>query len=234
MVMPSLPPSESNPLEAFFDARIEGHGIWKWRHYFEIYHRHLAKFRNQSPIVVEVGIYSGGSLDLWRDYFGPGALLVGVDVEPTCRTYERPGTGVIIGDQGDPQFWRRILSDGSLPAPDIVIDDGSHRPEHQRTTLEELLPRMRPGGVYICEDIHGRGNPFAAFSQGVADGLNAALDATESSDPERRSARPTTPFQSAVHSIHFYPFVTVAELRVAPLSELVAPRHGTLWQPFLS
>ena len=36
--------SKPNPLRAFFDARTEGRGIWKWLHYFDIYHRHLQKF----------------------------------------------------------------------------------------------------------------------------------------------------------------------------------------------
>lgn len=107
-------------------------------------------------VVLEIGVYSGGSLEMWRDYFGSEATIYGVDIEAACRTYESPGTHILIGDQADPSFWRRVLADGTLPPPDIVIDDGGHTPEQQRVTMEELLPRMRPGGVYLCEDIHGR------------------------------------------------------------------------------
>ena len=54
-----------NQLETFFDARSDGRGIWKWRHYFDIYHRHFAPLRNRSGlVVVEIGVYSGGSLDM--------------------------------------------------------------------------------------------------------------------------------------------------------------------------
>lgn len=80
MAMAGLIP---NPLETSFNARVEGPGIWKWRHYFDIYHRHLNPLRRR-----------------------------------------------------------------------------------------DVLPRMRPGGVYICEDVHGQGNTFAAFVSGLADQLN--------------------------------------------------------------
>src|SRR5947207_11688241 len=35
---------QHNPLLAYFEAHRQGRGIWKWRHYFDVYHRHLAKF----------------------------------------------------------------------------------------------------------------------------------------------------------------------------------------------
>src|SRR5689334_10743723 len=58
----------ANPLRDFFAARREGRGIWKWDHYFEIYHRHLEPLRRRGgPLnVVEIGVYSGGSLEMWR------------------------------------------------------------------------------------------------------------------------------------------------------------------------
>jgi hypothetical protein len=220
---------EPNPREAWFDARTEGAGVWKWAHYFEVYHRHLAKFRGRSPVVLEVGIFSGGSIDLWRDYFGTGTRYYGCDIAPACKAYERPGVEVVIGDQGSRSFWRDTLA--RIPAPDVVLDDGSHDPAHQRTTLEAVLPHLKPGGVYVCEDVHGRGNPFAAFARGMADELNAANPPTAQS--ESRAERPCTPFQSAVHSLHFYPFVAVVERRDSPLPALVSERRGTRWQPFL-
>lgn len=222
-------------LEAFFDARSAGPGIWKWRHYFDIYHRHFNPLRQRDNLVIlEIGIYSGGSLDMWREYFGPSATIYGVDIEPACRSYERPGTHILIGDQADRTFWRRALADGTLPAPDIVIDDGGHTPEQQRVTLEELLPRIRPGGVYLCEDIVERGNAFAAFVSGLADSLNNMEGVvSDSVNPERRLAVPTNGIQAAIHSVHLYPYVVVIEKRDARLAELVAPKHGSQWEPFL-
>src|SRR5205814_962082 len=63
--------AKANPLEEYF-YNNPGRGACKWHHYFEIYHRHFAKFRGQSPIVVEIGVAFGGSLPMWHQYFGPG------------------------------------------------------------------------------------------------------------------------------------------------------------------
>jgi len=55
----AVPPGSSgNPFEEYFDSVTEGAGLWKWRHYFDIYHRHLNRFVGQNPVVVEVGVYS--------------------------------------------------------------------------------------------------------------------------------------------------------------------------------
>src|SRR5207248_1717332 len=84
----AAPPPELNPLEAYLDAYEKGPGIWKWRHYFDVYHRHLSKFVGREVHVVEIGIQSGGSLRMWRHYFGDRALIYGVDIDPTCIAAE--------------------------------------------------------------------------------------------------------------------------------------------------
>jgi SAM-dependent methyltransferase len=224
--------SDPNPLRAFFNARKQGRGIWKWDHYFDIYDRHFRGFRGREVHVLEIGVYSGGSLDMWRDYFGPSARLYGVDIEPACRSYESEAVKIFIGDQSDRGFWHRFRA--QVPTLDIVIDDGGHHPEQQIATFEELLPHLRPGGIFLCEDVHGVFNPFASYMHGVVHKLNDFDQAKENTeDTNRRIACPTTPFQAAVGSVHFYPFVTVVERNVTPITELVAPKHGTQWQPHL-
>jgi hypothetical protein len=225
------PERSPNPLEQYFDAHREGPGIWKWRHYFDIYHRHLAGFVGRPVNVLEVGIYSGGSLGMWRNYFGPGATIFGVDIEPACKSYETDGVRVFIGDQADREFWKGFRRE--VPALDVVIDDGGHETHQQVATLEALLPHLRPGGVFICEDVHGITNGFASYAAGLAQNLHAFDVGGEPANPERRVFARTSPFQSAVHSIHIYPYVVVIERTDAPVAELVAPKHGTQWQPFL-
>jgi hypothetical protein len=164
----------------------------------------------------------------------PTAKIFGVDIEPACKSYERQGTCVLIGDQADRAIWRRSLTDGTLPAPHIVIDDGGHTPEQQRVTLEELLPRIRPGGVYLCEDVHRRDNAFAAFVSGLADSLNGMEKLkSDPANPKRRLDVPTNGVQAAIHSVHLYPYVVVIEKRQTGLPELIAPKHGSRWEPFL-
>jgi hypothetical protein len=186
----------------------------------------LQKFVGREVVIVEVGIYSGGSMPMWRHYFGAGCHVHGVDIRQECKAYANPSTTVHIGDQADRAFWRRFRE--AVPAVDILIDDGEHAPEQQMVTLEEMLPHLRPGGVYICEDVHGTDNRFNTYAHSLASMLNAM---STPPDPKELSS-PATPFQAVIDSVHLYPYVVVIEKRDAPLERFVAPRHGSQWQPF--
>jgi hypothetical protein len=212
--------TDKNPLERYFDAHVTGPGIWKWRHYFPIYHRHFAKFVGREVNVVEIGVYSGGSMKMWRDYFGPQCRMYGVDIEDTCKVYEDEATRIFIGDQGNPGFWRAFLRE--VPDIDIIIDDGSHVADHQMATLEALLPQLRLGGVYLCEDIRGDSNPFHDYVAGLARNLHVAGG----------DNLVATGLCGIVESVHLYPYVTVIERPEAPVQTLTSERAGTEWQPF--
>jgi hypothetical protein len=216
-----------NPLRDYFDANQVGPGIWKWNHYFDPYQRHLAKFVGDPVHIVEVGVYSGGSLPMWRTYFGPDAFVYGVDIDPACRAHAGERVAVFIGDQADRSFWARFRRE--VPTVDVLIDDGGHQPEQQMTTLEEMLPHLRLGGVYICEDIHRPNNEFIFFAMGLVSELNRVTDR-----PGPVMASEPSPFQRAIHSIHFYPYMTVIEKHLVGPTTLEAPKHGTVWQPLWS
>jgi hypothetical protein len=218
-----------NPLWNYFASHKEGRGIFKWTHYFDIYHRHLGKFVGRDVHVVEVGVYGGGSLDMWRQYFGPNAHITGVDIEDACKAFEGSRTTIHIGDQADRSFWKRFREQS--PPADVIIDDGGHRPEQQRVTLEEMLPHLRPGGVYVCEDVHGVGNRFAQYVYSVADRLNAFVRDPVGQGRGQLASIPTA-IQASVRSVHLYPFVVVIERAEGPVDRFVAPKHGTEWQPF--
>ncbi|MEO8336555.1 MAG: class I SAM-dependent methyltransferase [bacterium] len=225
---PSATPvtSVDNPLRAFFESRTTGRGIWKWEHYFDIYHRHFAKFVGREVTLVEIGIYSGGSLEMWKSYLGPQAHIHGVDVEAATRVYDDGDTRVHIGDQADRFFWQDFRRD--VPLLDIVVDDGGHTPEQQIVTLEELLPHLRPGGVFLCEDTDGVHNEFIAYVSGLVNHFNTV-------DHKSGALLATTPtaFQRDIYAVHFYPYVVVIERTDGPVERLSAPKHGTEWQPFL-
>jgi len=217
------PQTLSNPLWMYFTNHTEGHGIWKWEHYFDIYHRHFSKFVGSPVNVLEIGIYSGGSLGMWRSYFGNECHIYGVDIEEACKAYECDTVTVFIGNQEDTDFWTRF--NNQVQGIDIVIDDGGHTPNQQMVTLEQMLPCLRPGGVYLCEDVCGIHQWFAAFASGLVSGLN------KMSYEGGPGFKPTA-FQAACHSIHFYPYVVVIEKHINAPSRFIAPRHGTQWQPF--
>jgi hypothetical protein len=210
-------------LERYFDSNTEGPGIWKWRHYFDIYERHFARFRGQEVHVVEVGVYSGGSLPMWRDYFGPRARVYGVDIEPACKIYAAERIDIFIGDQADRSFWREFSR--QVPRVDILIDDGGHQTHMQVTTLEEMLPRLAPGGVYLCEDTHREMNAFNAYIDGLTRSLAVVTDYVDN-EP--------TGAQQHIASVHRYPSATVIEKPPGRPPAFEAPRHGTQWEPFLA
>lgn len=224
---PAVPEEDAPPnqLEQYFDVHLVGPGIWKWRHYFAIYDRHFRKFVGRTVDVVEIGVFSGGSFMMWREYFGSQAQLHGVDIQPACRVYAGDGLRIFIGDQADPGFWRDFLRE--VPAFDIVIDDGGHEAREQVETLEALLPHLRPGGVFLCEDIHSTTHVFHAYIAGLSRYLHA-----QGTHRPPGLAYDALPFQSRIDSIHLYPFVTVIEKREAPVNIFEAPKHGTEWQPF--
>ena len=124
----------------------QGRQIDKWRHYFAIYEHHFARFVGTPVRVLEIGVDHGGSLQLWKAYFGPRATIIGVDIDPRCKEYEEDQIGVLVADQKNPAL-------GSLDPFDIIIDDGSHQLLDQETTFQTLWPICK--GVYLIEDCHG-------------------------------------------------------------------------------
>jgi Methyltransferase domain len=212
-------------LSDYFEAHTTGRGLWKWTHYYDIYERHLTKFVGGEVTIVEIGVYSGGSLDMWREYFGPRCHIHGVDIAEACRAYASDQVSIWIGDQADPDFWRGFVSE--VATIDVVIDDGGHQVDQQVATLEALLPHLSRGGVYVCEDVAGVHNPFHAYLAG----LTRNLDAWNA--PDRLESRTVpTEFQRAIASIHRYPYLVVIERAADPPEEFACPRRGTEWQPF--
>ena len=228
---------ERNALRSYFEAHREGRGIYKGRHYFDLYVRHLAGFVGREVVVVEVGVYSGGSLEMWKSYFGEHATIHGVDIQEACRAYEGDGVHIHIGDQGDRAFWKQFKKD--VPVIDVLIDDGGHHPNQMRVTFEELFPIMRPGGVYICEDIIN-GNEFLAYLDGLAKHLMTYTSTPIAEPgvasgillPEAGVASAADSLQQAIRSIHLYPFLAVIERTLEPVTDFQFPMYGSEWQPF--
>ena len=205
--------AEENPLARYF-LDNPGRLIQKWHHYFEIYHRHFASFRGRAPVVLEIGVFQGGSLQMWKEYFGPGARIVGLDIDPRCSRFEEEQISVMIGDQADRGFLAEVRR--RLPHIDIVIDDGGHTMPQQITSFEELYPHLQPNGVYLCEDIHTsyaphygggyrRAGTFLEYGKGLIDRLYAWY----SFEPEFAVDALTR----STYALHFYDSVLVVEKR---------------------
>jgi ubiquinone/menaquinone biosynthesis C-methylase UbiE len=130
----------------------EGNLIDKWDHYFEIYDKYFTKYRHQPVNILEIGISHGGSLQLWRKYFGEQARIFAMDINEDCRKLGQPNTTIFIGSQTDPVFLDKLAEE--TPMFDIIIDDGGHTMAQQKTTIEHLFRKVKDGGIYLVEDTH--------------------------------------------------------------------------------
>ncbi len=207
------PRLHADPLAEYFHHN-PGRLIDKWHHYFEIYHRHFERFRGRSPVVIEIGVFHGGSLQMWRNYFGPGARIVGIDTNPACRQFEDEATTILIGDQADRGFLAEVRA--RFPHVDIVIDDGGHTMVQQITTFEALYPHLQPHGVYLCEDLQTsylpdfggglrREGTFIEYTKALIDRLHAWVTT--------QPGQALDQIAFTTFALHFYESVVVLEKR---------------------
>lgn len=132
------------------DKASGGHG------FLAEYENYLGQYRESEFILLEIGGYLGGSLKMWEEYFQK-AHIVCVDVDSKVRDYSSDRISVEIGSAGDPLFLDSVVKKYGRPL--VIIDDGSHRWDHQRIALTTLFPHLLPGGYYIEEDIHSSFEP---------------------------------------------------------------------------
>lgn len=196
--------------------------IAKWNHYFDIYDRHFKQFRDKEIVILEIGISQGGSLQMWKEYFGNKAKIYGIDVDPRCKRFEEENIEIFIGSQSNRKFLRKIKD--TIPPVDILIDDGGHTMIQQKVSFEELFDHVKENGVYLCEDLHtsywssfGGGykrlGTFIEYSKGFIDKLNAYHT--------REWYLKANEFTRTVNSLHYYDSVLVIEkqLRKKPIDE---------------
>lgn len=133
-------------------AENKGPVVHKWHHYIPIYDRYFSRFRGQDFKFLEIGVSDGGSLQLWRKYFGTSATIFGIDINPACAQFDGQAGQVRIGSQDDPEFLSAVIEE--MGGVDLVLDDGSHEMAHIETTLRSVFPKLSPRGVYMIEDLH--------------------------------------------------------------------------------
>lgn len=206
---------EGNPLIDYFINNNQ-RGIFKWLHYFDIYHRHFEPWRGKDFKLLEVGLLNGGSAQMWRDYFGPQFSYVGVDIDEACLALKEEGIDVWLGDQADPVFWDQFIA--THPKLDVVIDDGGHTMAQQIVTFQKLFPILSEGGVYLCEDnhtsymqSHGGGAPntpgtFLDMVKHLIDDVHAWYHSSDEAIANNYCA-------NNLYSIHVYDSIVVFEKR---------------------
>ncbi len=207
-----------------FTTNKDGRIINKWEHYFPIYEKHFSPWRNKTITFIEIGVSQGGSLQMWRRFFGPMATIVGIDINPTCARYEELGIHIRVGDQSNHEFLKTLIDE--FGTPDIVLDDGSHQMDHLVKSFEFFYPNISKNGLYVIEDLHtacmeeyggGINNPnsFINLSKELIDRLYA--------DHSRGVITPDF-FSKNTFGISYYDSVLVFERGTIPAK--VAPIVG--------
>jgi len=148
--------------------------------YFQVYEELINKYRSKKITFVEIGVLNGGSLFMWRNYLGKQARIIGIDLNPIAKKWEKDGFEIHIGNQADPAFWNDFFS--TVGNVDIILDDGGHTNEQQITSTHECIPHINDGGILIIEDVHTSylkkfGNPtrysFINYAKSLIDSINS-------------------------------------------------------------
>jgi len=148
---------------------------WPAHNYTDVYEAYLSPLRDHPITILEVGLGvpgdaweariahgrnegGGGSVRTWYRYF-PKAQILGADINPATHL-DNDRVRTFRLDQGSEESIGQFLDQLGDLTFDVVVDDGSHRPDHQQITLGCLFPRVSPGGLYIIEDLlkNGRGD----------------------------------------------------------------------------
>lgn len=152
----------------------------KYDNYFIIYEELLKKYVGCEITIVEVGILNGGSLFMWRKFFGPKARIIGIDLNPDACEWKEHGFEIYIGDQASDAFWTQLFY--KIGKVDVLIDDGGHTNKQQIVTTHNAIQNINDGGILIIEDIHTNyflefGNPyrysFLNFAYRIIDSINS-------------------------------------------------------------
>ncbi len=146
---------------------------WRAHNYTDIYSVYLDPLRDQTINFLEIGLgvegpdwhaeiaqgrnaQGGASLRMWYRYLS-NAKIFGIDINPASfLDNDRVTTAVV--DQGDPGQLQNFLDRHQITTFDVIIDDGSHRPDHQQISFSSLFPCLAPGGLYFIEDLLDNGH----------------------------------------------------------------------------
>jgi hypothetical protein len=181
---------------------------YKYSTYFPVYDKLFGPWRGKPVTFMEVGVLNGGSLFMWREFFGPEARIIGLDLNPAAKKWEAEGFEIFIGSQSDPEFWKSVMAEvGNI---DLILDDGGHSFEQQIVTVEGVLNHINDGGLIVVEDAHTSymsefGAPsqysFMEYAKNIVDGINNRF--------ERFADKPS---ERAIFAVSFYESIVAFEI----------------------
>ena len=179
--------------------------------YFQVYEEIFSKYVGKEITFVEVGVLHGGSLFMWREYFGEKARIIGIDLHPAAKGLEKHGFEIYIGSQSDINFWKNFFT--KIGKIDILLDDGGHGNVQQIVTLSEAIHNTNDDGTIVIEDTHASylkkfGNPskhsFINYSKYLIDVVNSRFPDTE--------LKKNNNFRNKIYSISFYESIVAIKI----------------------
>ena len=185
--------------------------------YFQVYEEMFSKYVGKKITFVEIGVLQGGSLFMWREYFGKDARIIGIDLHPNAKELEKHGFEIYIGSQSDKNFWRNFYS--KVGKIDILLDDGGHVNDQQIITLSESINNVNDSGIIMTEDVHTSyfkkfGNPskysYINYSKYLVDVVNSRFPDTEIKKNN---------FRDKIYSISFYESIVVIKINSKKIIE---------------
>lgn len=132
----------------------------------DFYSKEFSKYSNKEDFaLLEIGVLSGESLNLWRDYFK--GEIVGIDVFARIsynsvknNIHKNIKLHVVDSYNMDDKFGFNAVKSRkdffniyNKKGFDIIIDDGHHAGISQVATFNNFKHLINPGGLYIIEDI---------------------------------------------------------------------------------
>ncbi|XP_055348368.1 demethylmacrocin O-methyltransferase-like [Paramacrobiotus metropolitanus] len=208
-------------------------GIDRWTGYFRAYTHHFHHYRGHPVHFLEIGVQSGGSINMWRDYFGAGLMYYGLDIDQRCRRFTRENVTIFIGDQGNADTLRNFSR--QWPPFDIILDDGGHSTQQQLVSFEILFPLVKMGGVYVIEDLHtSYWKEYGGSSERHADTMIErtkmwidVLNLQHNRNAAFRNNSQNSELHGLMDSLHFYDsMVFIVKNTVLPSNRL---RKGGRW-----
>jgi SAM-dependent methyltransferase len=130
----------------YFD--VDGCKTWKM---YRLYEPHLSPLRDRTINILELGVFSGSSLEVWNEYFS-NATIVGLDINPVVRNFS-PRISFVQGSQDDTTLLKEMSERFAPDGWDVIVDDASHVGYYSKRSFWYLfMNHLKPGGFYFIED----------------------------------------------------------------------------------
>lgn len=150
-------PSKQTDKPTFTEIlKASGSDKYYLHHYEQYYEKWLEPFRSKNDLMMlELGARNGSSMQLWEKYFEHPKVILGLAYGPASENVEQKEqilthVEIFRGDQSEPNTMAHLRDKGPW---DIIIDDASHVPQHQVYSLFHLWQSVKPGGIYVIEDL---------------------------------------------------------------------------------